>query len=135
MNPSLVRQVWIRAKDRCEYCRLSQDDDDRIFEVDHIISEKHHGSSTAGNLALSCFRCNSFKGSDISGRDPLTRKLTPLFNPRRHKWSRHFHWDGPQLIGRTPMGRTTVGVLRINDPFRVKLREALIEEGIFPPET
>jgi len=134
MNPSLVRQVWKRAKDRCEYCQLSQHDDDRIFEIDHIISEKHHGLTTAGNLALSCFRCNSFKGSDISGRDPLTRKLTPLFNPRRHKWTRHFFWDGPLLVGRTPVGRTTVDLLKINDPFRVKVREALIEEGVFPPE-
>jgi len=112
---------------------LSQDYDDRTFEIDHIISEKHHGPTAVGNLALSCFRCNSFKGSDISGRDPQTRKLTPLFNPRRHKWARHFRWDGPYLVGCTPVGRTTIDVLRINDPFRVKVREALIEEGVFPP--
>jgi hypothetical protein len=133
MNLTLVRQVWQRANDRCEYRNLSQNDDDRIFEIDHIISERHHGPSIAGNLALSCFRCNSFKGSDISGRDPKTRKLTPLFNPRRHKWGRHFHWNGPYLVGSTPVGRTTIAVLRINDPFRVKLRAGLIEEGVFPP--
>jgi hypothetical protein len=28
----------------------------------------------------------------------------------------------------------TVAVLNINDPFRVELREELIEEGIFPPD-
>ncbi len=134
MEAALVRQVWQRAGHRCEYCQLSQNDDDRTFEIDHIISEKHHGATVDGNLALSCFRCNSFKGSDISGRDPRTRKLTPLFNPRRHKWVRHFRWDGPYLIGRTPVGRTTIVVLRINDPFRVKVREALIEEGVFPPQ-
>ena len=83
--------------------------------------------------ALSCFRCNSFKGSDISGRDSKTGKLTALFNPRRHKWTRHFHWQGAYLIGRTPTGRVTIAVLRINDPFRVELRELLIEEGVFPP--
>jgi hypothetical protein len=112
---------------------LSQQQDDRTFEIDHIISEKHHGSSAPGNLALSCFRCNSFKGSNISGRDPKTRKLTPLFNPRRHKWSRHFRWDGPYLTSDTAVGRTTIAVLRINDPFRAKVRESLIEEGVFPP--
>jgi hypothetical protein len=133
MEAELVRQVWQRARRCCEYCRLSQDHDDRTFEIDHIIPEKHHGMTVAGNLALSCFRCNSFKGSNISGRDPQTRKLTPLFNPRRHKWARHFRWDGPFLIGRTPVGRTTVDVLKINDAFRLKLREALIEEGVFPP--
>ena len=71
--------------------------------------------------------------SAISGRDRLTRKLTPLFNPRRHKWSRHFRWEGARLVGRTPIGRVTVEVLNVNDPFRVELREELMEEGLFPP--
>jgi hypothetical protein len=81
---------------------------------------------------LSCFSCNSSKGSDIAGRDKRTRKLAPLFNPRRHAWSRHFRWQGPVLIGRTPIGRVTIAVLNINDPLRVELRQALIEEGLFP---
>ena len=63
----------------------------------------------------------------------LTRKFTPLFNPRRHKWDRHFHWEGPYLIGRTAVGRVTIDVLDINDPLRVELRHELMEEGIFPP--
>jgi HNH endonuclease len=125
--------VWRRAHGRCEYCQLSQEFDDRAFEIDHIRSQKHLGPTVAGNLALSCFRCNSFKGSDISGRDSETGKLTPLFNPRRHKWTRHFYWRDAYLIGRTPVGRVTVAVLRINDSFRAELREMLIEEGVFPP--
>ena len=133
MEASLVRQVWQRAHGRCEYCQLSQEFDERPFEIDHIISRKHQGPTVAGNLALSCFRCNSFKGSDISGRDPKTRKLTGLFNPRRHKWARHFRWQGAYLIGRTPVGRVTVALLHINDEYRVELREELIEEGVFPP--
>ena len=38
----------------------------------------------------------------------------PLFNPRRQKWDRHFRWDGPLLVGRTAIGRTTIRVLQIN---------------------
>ncbi len=133
MEATLIRQVRRRADHRCEYCQLSQEFDDRSFEIDHIISKKHQGPTVASNLALSCFRCNSFKGSDISGRDPKTRKLTGLFNPRRHKWARHFRWQGAYLIGRTPVGRVTVAVLHINDQFRVKLREGLMEEGVFAP--
>jgi hypothetical protein len=112
---------------------MLQEYDDALFEIDHIISKKHHGLTVASTLALSCFHCNSFKGSDIGGRDLLTRKLTPFFNPRRHKWSRHFHWEGPYLIGHTAIGRVTIDVLNINDPLRVELRQELIEEGIFPP--
>ena len=133
MERALEDLVWQRAGRCCEYCHMSQDHDDTPFEIDHIIARKHGGPTVAGNLALSCFFCNSFKGSDLSGLTPGTRKLTPLFNPRRHKWSRHFRWDGPQLVGRTAIGRVTVAVLRINDPFRVELRAGHIEEGLFPP--
>jgi hypothetical protein len=83
---------------------------------------------------LICFRCNSSKGPNISGFDRITRKTTNLFNPRRHKWARHFAWEGAILVGRTAIGRVTVDVLDINDETRVELREELIEEGFFPPE-
>jgi hypothetical protein len=128
-----MRQVWRRAQARCEYCQMPQDFDDAPFEVDHVIARKHGGPTAAGNLALSCLTCNSCKGSNIAGRDPQTRKLTPLFNPRRHKWARHFRWNGAYLIGRTAIGRVTVAVLNINDPFRVALREGLLDEGLFLP--
>jgi hypothetical protein len=133
MDAALVRLVWQRASHCCEYCQMPQEYDQAPFEIDHIISGKHGGPTVAGNLALSCFYCNSFKGSDISSRDFQTRKLTPLFNPRRHKWGRHFRWDGPYLIGRTPIGRVTIALFHINDPFRVELRESLMEEGLFYP--
>jgi hypothetical protein len=76
---------------------------------------------------------NNHKGPNIAGLDPRTEKLTPLFHPRRHKWDRHFRWDGPVLIGLTPMGRTTIAVLEINLDYRVAFRQRLIDEGIFPP--
>jgi 5-methylcytosine-specific restriction endonuclease McrA len=131
MQAALIRQVWQRAGRRCEYCLMPQDHDRTPFEIDHIISGKHQGPTVAANLALSCFYCNSFKGSDISSLDGVTRKLTPLFNPRRQQWSRHFRWEAAVLIGRTPTGRVTVELLRINDPFRVELREELMNEGLF----
>ncbi len=134
INEALIRLVWQRAGNCCEYCLISQEYDRTPFEIDHIISRKHHGPTTAGNLCLSCFYCNSFKGSDIASLDQVTRKLTALFNPRRHKWSRHFQWAGTCLVGRTAIGRVTIDVLKINDPFRVELREELLKEGVFHPE-
>ena len=65
--------------------------------------------------------CNVYKGPNISGLDPLTGKLTPLFNPRRHKWTHHFRYQGGELIGRTAIGRTTADLLRINQPNRIAL--------------
>jgi hypothetical protein len=133
MDAELVQLIWRRAIHRCEYCRMPQDLDDAPFEIDHIIARKHKGATSANNLALSCFTCNSFKGSDIASQDEVTGKLVPLFNPRRHKWVRHFRWQGAYLLGRTAIGRVTVALLNINAPLRVELREALMDEGLFPP--
>ena len=107
----------------------------RVSEEQRDILRETQRRVDGGQLRASyrCPLCNSFKGSDIAGRDPRTRKLTSLFNPRRHKWARHFRWQGAYLIGRTAIGRVTVAVLNINDPFRLELRGCLIEEGLFPP--
>lgn len=134
MDAALTRQVRQRALDRCEYCQVPQECDDRRFEVDHVISRKHQGPTIAENLALRCSRCNSFKGTDVASFDPKTGKLTALFNPRRDKWARHFRWEGGRLEGRTSKGRVTVVLLRINAQIRVELREVLIDEGLFPPK-
>src|SRR5262245_57999832 len=123
MAVSLPQRVRDRAVGRCEYCHLPQAGSNIPFEIDHIVSGKHYGPTVASNLCLACWYCNSFKGPDLSGIDRVTRKLTPLFNPRRHKWHWHFRYDGPLLIGRTAIGRTTIQVLQINCEEQVMLRE------------
>jgi hypothetical protein len=84
-------------------------------------------------FALLVLRATATKGRMSPGFDPRTRKIVPLFHPRRHKWSRHFRWEGPVLVGRTPSGRATVITLKFNLEHRVDLRQGLIDEGIFPP--
>jgi hypothetical protein len=134
MDEQLAQEVRRRASDACEYCRVAQAYYPTVpFPIDHIIARQHEGPTVAGNLALSCLHCNSHKGPNIAGLDPRTKKLTRLFNPRRHKWGRHFRWDGPLVVGRTAIGRVTVAVLAMNAPEAVEVREALIEEGTFPP--
>jgi HNH endonuclease len=133
MERALEQLVWQRARGRCEYCQISQADLYLAFEIDHIVAEHHKGLTKAGNLCLACFACNRHKGPNVAGVDPVTRKIIPLFNPRRHKWSRHFRWEGPMLVGRTPTGRATIIALKINLDHRIDLRQGLIEEGAFPP--
>jgi hypothetical protein len=134
MEASLIRAVRRRAQEACEYCQMLQVFYPTVpFPIDHIIARQHAGRTALGNLALSCLHCNSHKGPNIAGIDPQTRKLTRLFHPRRHRWQWHFRWAGPIIIGRTPIGRTTVMVLALNDPDLVAVRQALIEEGRFPP--
>jgi hypothetical protein len=112
---------------------MAQEHDDIPFEIDHIIAESHGGPTAAQNLALACYHCNSFKGPNLAGIDAQREQIVRLFHPRRHKWHRHFRWQGAYLVGRTPIGRATVATLRINLPFRVRHRQALIVEGVFPP--
>ena len=132
MEVALTRLVWLRAKHCCEYCQLFQEYDDRPFEIDHITSRKQRGQSVASNLALSCFRCNRFKGSDISARDRITGKLVPLFNPRSTS-GRDTFGGKAHISWRTATGNVTVDMLNINDPLRVDFRAELIEEGLFRP--
>jgi hypothetical protein len=136
----LARAVRERAGHACEYCRLPAQDhpgeffvEAVAFEIEHIIPRQHRGRTTLRNLAYSCLRCNKSKGPNLAGLDPHSGKLTPLFHPRRHKWTYHFRLEGPYIVGRTPIGRVTVYVLNMNHPLRVELRHQLIEEGKFPP--
>src|SRR5258708_5081671 len=133
MERALQELVWRRANRRCEYCQVAQDNDRLPFEIDHIIAMKHHGPTRASNLCLACFACNNHKGPNVAGVDPKTKQVVRLFHPRRHKWPRHFRWEGPVLVGRTPIGRATVAVLEINLEYRVAFRQGLIDEGGFPP--
>jgi hypothetical protein len=130
---SLIDFVRERAGDCCEYCQLPQMYSSTRFQLDHIIAEQHGGRTVGENLALACLADNNHKGPNLAGIDAKTGKKVWLFNPRRHKWSRHFRWQGPILIGRTAIGRATISVLAINLPHRLAQRAALIAEGVFPP--
>ncbi len=131
MDAALERLVRNRAEERCEYCLLPQLGSGAFFEIDHIIPRKHRGPTVASNLALTCVYCNAFKGSNLTGLDPLTGKITRLYHLRRHKWTYHFRFQGSTLMGRTAIGRTTVEVLQMNHPEIVALRHILMEGGIF----
>lgn len=99
--------------------------------IDHIIARQHGGKTELENLALSCIHCDRFKGPNVASVDPDNKEIVRLFHPRRDVWSEHFRWDGPQLTGRTRVGRVTIALLAINDPEFVDVRRALQDEGVF----
>jgi 5-methylcytosine-specific restriction endonuclease McrA len=130
MDDNLRLEVQQRAGGRCEYCRLPEAHVITPFQIEHIVARQHGVGDTPGNLAYACLRCNLHKGPNLAGIDPKTKKLTKLFNPRRHKWERHFRWNGALVTGKTALGRTTVAVLAMNDPERVALRQELLAQGL-----
>jgi hypothetical protein len=129
---SLRREVRERAGERCEYCLLAESQVVVPHEPDHLIALKHGGQTTSENLALACFDCNRFKGSDIASIDSVTGELVRLFNPRRQRWFEHFRLNGAQIVALAPVGRVTEKLLRFNLPSRVKLRARLIAQAQYP---
>jgi hypothetical protein len=61
--------------------------------------------------------------------------MTPLFNPRRQLWHRHFRWsaEGLLIVPRTIVGRATALALHLTRPELLNLRLALIAIGWHPP--
>ncbi len=126
MDATVRDLVRRRAGDRCEYCRLKQEHlPFSTFHIEHIIPRKHGGSADPSNLALACDRYNAYKGSNLTGIDPDTGALIPLFSPRVHAWDDHFVLSDVTIVGLTAMGRTTVRVLNMNDARRIQLRAML----------
>ncbi|MCE2693282.1 MAG: HNH endonuclease [Verrucomicrobiaceae bacterium] len=118
----LVRQ---RAKHRCEYCQLHQDDSPlAALHIEHIRPIKHGGTDALENLCLACIDCNLHKGTNLTGIDPDTDQITPLFHPRRDNWDVHFFWNGIRMAGCSPVGRATIRVLDLNSDDRLDLRLA-----------
>jgi hypothetical protein len=133
--PRRLRQ-WTgdRACWRCEYCLSPAAFSTQPFAVDHVIPRSRGGRSALENLALSC-GCNGYKGDRTHARDPKTRRVVPLFHPRRQRWARHFAWteDLLRIRGRTAVGRATVRALRLNRPELVNLRRVLMAIHEHPP--
>jgi hypothetical protein len=126
---ALRQRVTERAESCCEYCLYPQDASFLSFEMEHIIAEKHRGSTVLENLALACPYCNRFKGSDIGSIDPETGRLTPFFNPRNQRWQVHFMFESGFIHPLTAEGRVTVEILQLNLPERIAERRRLYHAG------
>lgn len=129
MDAATRELVRRRANNRCEHCQLPQAYSPFTHHIEHIVAKQHGGSDEANNLALACHRCNLRKGPNLTGMDPVTDEIVPLFHPRRDPWSEHFLLQDVRIVGVTPIGRATVHLLSMNDPRRLELRSAVVSRG------
>lgn len=125
------KQVRHRANERCEYCLKPDKYGLFVFQIDHIIAQKHDGLSEIDNLAWACFKCNNIKGADIASYDRKTGQLTPFYNPRKDAWHEHFEYLDAELLGKTAVGRVTIRLLQLNHPKHVDFRSVLMENGLW----
>lgn len=100
-------------------------------EPDHIVPIQHGGGSEENNLALSCMRCNKYKGPNIGSIDPETKELVRFFNPRTDEWNSHFKLKNTLIVPLTPEARVTVKIMRLNDEDRMEERRRLIAVGMY----
>lgn len=120
-----------RANNICEYCLIP------IafgflnpYQIDHIISEKHGGSSDLDNLAFACKTCNALKGSDLATYLHDQELTVRLYHPRKDVWSNHFELNqSGALSSKTNVGLATIQLLNLNDDSYIKLRYVLLAGG------
>lgn len=128
VSVALRRLVSERSQRCCEYCLQPEALSFGKHEIDHVVAEKHGGTTTEDNLALACTLCNTFKGSDIASVDPETLELVPLYNPRRDRWSDHFEVNQGRLSALTAVARATIRLLQLNRDDRLKERQLWLQE-------
>ena len=134
-SAALRREVRERARECCEYCRTAEGTRSVSFPIDHVIAEKHGGQTMSQNLCLSCYWCNTYKGSDITSVDWASGgQIVPLYNPRQQNWEDHFQLHKTLIQPLTGTGRVTVALLRLNADARIEERELLISIGEYPCE-
>ena len=138
MNRRIPTNLRNKIKDRagyiCEYCLIHEEDAFFGCEVDHIISQKHGGSSEIDNLAYTCPFCNRNKGSDIGSISSKTDNFCRFFNPRKDLWAKHFQLIDEQIQSLTEIGEVTARILQFNALERLLERQELISEGRYPPD-
>ena len=81
MDSFLERFVRRRAKDRCEYCRMSRNVSPFPYEIDHIISRKHHGTTTAENLCARLLFLQQFQRAEYCRDRSSVRANRPIVPP------------------------------------------------------
>jgi HNH endonuclease len=126
ISEKIRREVQKRAKNCCEYCLMHQDDSFYTFQIDHIISLKHGGLTVLDNLALSCFPCNSDKGSDIGTILLPKMVFVRLFNPRIDIWAEHFEVFEGSFYPKTEIGEATIKILNLNEIDKIIERQVLL---------
>ena len=131
MDEATREPVRLRAGDRCEYCLHRQEDAETTHHIEHIVAKQHLGSDDLSNLALACIHCNSHKGPNLTGLDPESGGIVPLFNPRLHFWADHFTLRGAHRRGDSdrPDDRPCA---RDECAHRLNVRAELIAQGLYP---
>jgi HNH endonuclease len=135
ISVELRRLVSDRAAGYCEYCKFPVRFALESMEIDHSFPVSLGGKTIAENLALACHGCNQNKQNRIEALDLVSSTIVEIYNPRAMVWEEHFGWsqDTTLIVGKTPTGRVTVQILKMNRSGLINLRRVLERSGDHPP--
>jgi 5-methylcytosine-specific restriction endonuclease McrA len=130
--PDALRDlVALRAGFRCEYCQLPDNRSFFAFHIDHVLSLKHGGQTSATNLAYACSICNLSKGADVATFLDYPAMPVRFYNPRIDNWTDHFRVEPTGLLtGKTNIGNGTIKIIDLNHPDSIIERLAMIRLGL-----
>ncbi len=131
----LQRRIRARYFNACGYCRTAENLTGMTFEFEHIKPISLGGETQFENLCFACPNCNRYKADRQTAIDPVTEKSVSLFHPQLQVWDEHFAWseNGQELLGLSPVGRTTIGALKMNRSQLVWARGLWVKLGEHPP--
>jgi len=135
ISARLRQQIAERSRYRCGYCQSQQHLIGILLTIEHIVPESLGGDTTLDNLCLACWDCNLIKGNRIAAIDPQSGTRVRLFHPNHQEWTEHFRWhhDNIRIMGLTPTGRATVGLIKLNRPVLLHARRFWRDAGWHPP--
>ena len=74
------QNIYTRDKNKCQYCGKELPLQDLTY--DHVIPKSRGGTTSWGNIATCCIKCNRKKG----GRTPKEARMNLLKKPNRPNW-------------------------------------------------
>jgi len=113
-QPYIRNALMSMAHNKCVYCETRIDEESKYMEVDHCYCKDRYPDRVIewNNLLPSCKRCNANKGS----HDVATGQI---IDPTLDRPADHLSMRNYRFRGRDQKGRSTIGVLYLNQTDRV----------------
>lgn len=125
-NKDFIKTALLNLSNKkCCYCECNINEESKYMEVEHFYPKKFYPDLvvTWDNLLPSCKRCNGNK----SEHDPKNEYIINpcIDDPKLHLGMKHY-----RLKGKDEIGKSTIGVLYLNDTDRLVQARFLVGEEV-----
>lgn len=109
-QPYIRKALLEMSAGKCCYCETKLGEESKYLEVEHFHPKKYYPDEvvTWENLLPVCKRCNAHKSSHDTKREPI-------IHPVQDEPKTHLRLTNYFLKANTPLGKTTIEVVCLND--------------------